>query len=209
MREDKKLKRFLVLQSFCPLFILIFIKRLERVMLVIKFFRYLSGGDWSVIRKATSNPALGDVIIMFLCIVWFLLTAVVAVGFGDFQSSNYVSQGETITIEHENKNSSVTFFVTFILPLLIDDVSNIWKFIYFIVLLIIEIFLLIQSDLFYQNPVLVALRYKTFEFKFNQTCAHIDINKTYIGISKKGIPSEKSAIKRKYIADDVFFVFND
>ncbi len=43
LKEDKKLKRFLVLQSFCPLFLLIFIKHVghgELIYIKECFFSY-------------------------------------------------------------------------------------------------------------------------------------------------------------------------
>lgn len=71
LREDKKLKRFLVLQSFGPLFLLIFIQHVGHGNLVIRFFCALMQGDWSVIGQAWKSSFLGDVIITELCVVWF------------------------------------------------------------------------------------------------------------------------------------------
>ncbi len=183
MQEDKKLKRFLVLQSFCPLFLLIFIQHVGHVELVIKFFCSILHGDWTSIGKAINSPALGDVAVTTLCVIWFLITTIVAIGFRNLQNSNFASHGETITIGPEKKDSGVTFLVTFVLPLLVDDVSTLRGFIFFIALLTMVIFLLMRSDLFYQNPVLVALKYKSFEFKFDQPYTDVEANKTYIGLS--------------------------
>lgn len=209
LKEDKKLKRFLVLQSFCPLFLLIFIKHVGHSELVVRFIVGLFHGDWSVIGRAWKNSFLGDVIITALCVIWFLLTAIVALGFKNLQNSNFDSYGETITIGSEKKDSGVTFLVTFVLPLLVDDVSTLRGFIFFIALLMMVIFLLMRSDLFYQNPVLAALRYKTFEFTFDTPHKDVQENKTYIGLSKGGVVFGKAAIKRKYISDDVFLICND
>lgn len=108
--------------------------------------------------KMVKSSALGDVVITILCIIWFLITAIVAIGFRNLQKSNFASHGETITIGSEKKDSGVTFLVTFVLPLLVDDVSTLRGFSFFIALLTMVIFLLMRSDLFYQNPALVALR---------------------------------------------------
>ncbi len=209
LKEDKKLKRFLVLQSFCPLFLLIFIQHVGHGDLVIRFLRGLFHGDWSVIGRAWESSFLGDVVITALCIAWFLITAIVALGFKNLQSSGYDHHGEMIIIGSEKKDSGVTFLVTFVLPLLVDDVSTLRGFIFFIVLLTMVIFLLMRSDLFYQNPVLVALKYKTYEFQFVTPYQDVQENKTYIGLSKGGLPFDRAAIKRKYIADDVFLIYND
>lgn len=209
MQEDRKLKCFLVLQSFCPLFLLIFIQHVGHVELIIKFFVSLLHGDCTAIGRAVNNSALGDVIITIFCIIWFFITAIVAIGFRNLQNSNYDSHGEIIIVGPEKKDSGVTFLVTFVLPLLVDDVSTLRGFIFFIVLLTMVILLLMRSGLFYQNPVLAALKYKTFEFEFDQPYTDVKANKTYIGLSKGSIPFDGAAIKRKYIADDVFLVYNE
>ena len=209
LTEDKRLKGHLILQSFCPLFVLIFIKHVGYSDLVISFFRELFKGNWSVLQRAINNPALGDVVITILCIVWFLITAIVALGFRNLQTSNFASHGETIIIAQEKKDSGVTFLVTFVLPLLVDDVSTLRGFLFFAVLLFMVIFLLIRSDLFYQNPVLVALRYKAFEFQLDNPYQDVKKDKTYIGLTKGDLPVDDKAIKRRYIADDVFLIYNE
>lgn len=209
LKEDKKLKRFLVLQSFCPLFLLIFIQHVGHGEQVIYFVSTFIHGDWSVIGRAWNSSFLGDVVITGLCLIWFLITAIVALGFRNLQNSGYDHHGEMIIIGSERKDSGVTFLVTFVLPLLVDDVSTLRGFIFFIVLLTMVIFLLMRSDLFYQNPVLVALRYKTYEFQFVTPYKDVHENKTYIGLSKGGLPFDGASIKRKYIADDVFLIYND
>ena len=209
MTEDIKLKRYLVLQSFCPLFVLVFIQHVGNFNLVFRFFNDFFHGDLLVFEKAVISPALGDVIITIICMLWFLITAIVALGFRNLQTSNFASHGESIVIKKEKKDSGVTFLVTFILPLLVDDVSTMRDFIFFVTLLIMVIFLLIRSDLFYQNPVLVALGYKTYEFKFVMPYKDVEENKTYIGLSKGSLPYDGAIIKRRYIADDVFLIYND
>jgi len=209
MQEDKKLKRFLVLQSFCPLFLLILIQHVGHKDLIFRFFGGIIHGDWSVIGRAWKSSFLGDVVITALCIAWLLITAFVTLGFKNLQSSGYDHHGEMIAIGSEKKDSGVTFFVTFVFPLLVDDVSTPRRFIFFIVLLTMVIILLMRSDLFYQNPVLAALRYKTYEFQFVTPYQDVQEKKTYIGLSKGGLPFEGAAIKRKYISDDVFLIYND
>lgn len=209
MQEDKRLKLFLVLQSFCPLFILIFIQHVGHCNQIMQFFVGLYHGEWGVFEKAIHSIALGDVIITLLCVAWFLVTIIVAVGFHNLQDSGFSSYGETITISTEKKDSGATFLVTFVLPLLVNDVSTFRGFVFFVVLLGMVILLLMRSDLFYQNPVLVALKYKTFEFQFEMPYKDVQKKKSYIGLSKGEIPLENTIIKRKYIADNVFLVYND
>ena len=209
MREDNKLKRFLVLQSFCPLFLLIFIRHVGHIALVIRFFSSLYPCNWTVIRRARRSNSLGDVVITGLCMAWFLITIIVACGFKNLQDGGYDHYGESIAKISEKKDSGVTFLFTFILPLLVDDVSTLRGFIFFIVLLTMVISLLMRSDLFYQNPVLNVLGYKSYEFQFKNPYQDVKEEKTYIGLSKGGVPFYGTPIKRKYIADDVFLIYND
>lgn len=209
MHEDRKLKKCLVLQSFCPLFILVFIQHVGHFDLIIRFVSSIFLGDFNALGKAIRNPALGDVVISTVCIIWIIVTVVVAIGFNDLQTSNFDSHGEMIVLGSEKKDSGVTFLVTFVLPLLVNDVSTPQRFIFFVVLLTMVIFLFMRSDLFYQNPVLVALRYKVFEFRFISPYTDVEENKTYIGMTKGALPAAKDKIKRRYIADNVFLVYND
>ena len=209
MKEDKKLKLYLILQSFFPLFVLIFIKHVGNCDLIKKFLSGMFCRDWSVIEKTFNNPHLGSVVITFVCIIWLLITIIVAAGFRSYRTCNFASHGESIIIGQEKKDSGVTFLVTFILPLLVDDLSTPRDFIFFVVLLAMVILLLIRSDLFYQNPVLVALKYKTYEFQFITPYQDVDENRTYIGLSKGNLPTDEMSVKRKYIADGVFFIEND
>lgn len=209
MQEDKRLKQFLVLQSFCPLFVLIFIRHVGHFDLIVRFFKEIMKGEWSVLGRAWGSTSLGDVVITILCSLWFMITVIVAIGFKNVQNSGYDHHGEMINIKSEKRDSGVSFFVSFVLPLLVDDVSSVRGFIFFLALLGMVLFLLMRSDLFYQNPVLVALHYKTFEFEFVSPYQDVQKNKTYIGLSKGELPVDDIAIKRKYIADDVFFICND
>lgn len=126
MQEDKKIKRYLVLQSFFPLFVLIFIKHVGHFDSVFRFFASRFRGDWSVIGRAWESKYLGDVFITALCIAWFLVTFIVALGFKNYQSCNFDHYGEKIEIQSERKDSGVSFLVTILLPLLLDDTSS-WR----------------------------------------------------------------------------------
>ena len=209
MQENKKLKRYLVLQSFAPLFGLILIKHIGHFDLIKKFFIRLPEQGLDTFSTAFQSAALGDVIISMVSIVWIVAAVIVGIAFRGFEKIKFEHHGEAIQIGSEREDTGVTFLVTFLLPLFVDDVSTLRGFIFFSVMLGMVIFLLMRSNLFYQNPVLVALGYKTFEFQFLTPYKDVKENKTYIGISYGFIPVEEAAIKRKYIADGVFIIYND
>ena len=209
LRENKKIELYLVLHSFAPLFILVLIKHIGRFDLIIVFCSRIVRGDWSAISSALHSSSLGHVVISILCILWLLMTFIVAAAFRGFQSIDFDHYGEAIVIGKEKKDSGATFLVSFVLPLLVDDVDTLRGFVFFIFLLTTVFVLLMRSGLFYQNPVLAVLKYRVYEFKFVSGINDVDLNKTYIGISKGTIPDDSAAIKRKYISDGVFVVYND
>lgn len=209
MVEDTKLKIYLVLQSFCPLFILLLIKHIGDAEHVSCFLLYLFHGNWKMLFKVITGPALGDTLISIFCILWFLLTLIVALGFRVLQKSNFDSHGEKIIIIDEKKDSGVSFIVTFIVPLLVEDVSTMKGVVFFGILLFMIIFFLLRSNLFYQNPILVVLHYKTYEFQFVNPYSDVKENIKYIGLTKGSLPVHGVAIKRRYIAEDVFLICNE
>lgn len=209
LKENKVLKLYLVLQSFSPLFALILIKHIGHFDLVRKFFSRLFRADFSVVVAAFQSAALGDVVVSAICILWLIGTVIVALAFRDFQRLSFDHHGESILIGEEKEDSGVTFLVSFVLPLLVDDISTLRDLLFFVALLSMVIVLLMKSNLFYQNPVLTALHYKTYEFKFMAPSADVSGEKTYIGITLKNKPTERTAIKRKYIADGVFIIYNE
>lgn len=212
MHEDKKLKCCLILQSFCPLFILTFIKHFDvsYFELILRFFYFLFHGDFSIIYKAVNNPMFGGVIISILSALWVLFTVLVAIGFRDIQTTNFEPCGENITNVVEKNDSGVIFLMMFILPLLVNDVSTIRGIIFFAVLFILVVSLLIKTNLVYQSPVLAIFNYKVFEFQFmSPHGSDVEPNRTYVGLSRDSLPSSKGIIKRRYISDNVFLVYND
>ena len=219
MKENFQLKMYLILQSFSPLFLLILIQhfRFDFFQVVSKFFRMLFF-DWSnigeVLLYVISYGFLGDLMVSIICFVWLGGAFVIWVGFRGFQADNFDSHGEKINIEENALDVGASYFVTFTLPLLIDDVNTIRGFAVFVLLLLMLILLIARSDLFYQNPVLATLKYKVFRFKFVNPYDDIELkDKTYIGIykdiSKNALKDVNSIIKRKFIANDVFLISKD
>lgn len=210
--ENKNLKRSFILQSFAPLFLLLTIKHLDIDLywrLVFKFFRTYSEKGVSVFLDAIHHPLFGSFIVSIMGICWLILTIAVALGFQGIQKAGFKDMGETIIIEETPNDSGATFLMTYILPLLTDDVKSLRGLMVFITMLIMVILLLEGSKSFYQNPVLAAMRYKTFSFKFRNPGSDIsDPDKLYIGITR-GTLTNKVTIKRKHISDGVFVIYNN
>ena len=215
MKDNRnRIKTSLILQSFSPLFVLLLIQhcRLSVFKSVFKFFKGIILKDWSVLSLAIHSPLFGNVIISIISIAGLLWSVIVFFGFRQYQQYNYSSEGERINVIGNKKESGVAFLMTFILPLLITDVSDIRNLIVFIVIMAMLIWFLKKTNLFYQNPVLLALNYNIFEFKvIPQTDDEKkeEFGEVCIGITKGIIPQNGMCVAKKLIGDNVYFIFGE
>lgn len=203
----------MIIQSFAPLFLLLTIKHFNiplYLSLIKKFVVSILDNGIKTFGQAVTHPAFGEFVVFLIGICWLTVTVVIAFGFKAMQTAGFKSAGEEILIDDTNNDNSATFLVTYVLPLLTDNLSNLRELIAFLVLLIMVLVLMINSKSFYQNPVLAALKYRTFSFKFVNPDSDIeDKEKTYIGITRRMPITEDAVIKRKYISDGVFLIYND
>lgn len=211
MSENIRLKRDLVLQSFAPLFLLLSMKYAHCYWKYVKpFVEMFKVEKVRVFSKIIHHSIFGDFIVFLVSVLWILWAILVYCGFTGIFRVGFDSRGEQIDILNDRLDSGATFLVTFVLPLLIDDINSFRGFAIFAVLLGLIIILVTRSDLFYQNPVLTLLGYKVFEFQFKTPYTDIEKqDKIYVGITKGKMVIEQVNIKRKYIADDVFIIFNE
>ena len=209
MKENKLLKTLLVLQSFAPLFLLLLIRHYNFGFprLCMRFLSVLFNDGFIVFEEAWSHTEFGNFAISVICCLWLIFTLVMSLLFRNTQTHGFDSHGEEIVVGEEKRDIGATFLVTFVLPLLMDDVATARGFITFAVMMLLVITLLIKSNMFYQNPILAIYGYRVFEFRFSISYKLDD--KIYIGITHGKKIDQTLAIKRKYIADDVFFVFNE
>lgn len=211
--ENLNLKRSLVVQSFAPLFLLLTIKHMNFDLyckLVYKFISTLSQNGVSALSAAINHASFGGLVVSTMSICWLIFTAMIAFGFDGIQKAGFKAAGEQIIIEEITNDSGATFLVTYVLPLLTDDVGSLRGLIVFLTMLIMVIMLLSRSNTFYQNPVLAAMKYRTFSFKFlNPDKDIIKPDRVYIGITCGTPIAEEAVIKRKYISDGVFVIYND
>lgn len=212
-KDNLTLKRSLILQSFAPLFLLLTIKHLNISLygnLILKFIDACKTIGIGVFNVVIHHSALGGFIVSILGIVWLIVTVIIALGFNGIQRSGFISAGEKIKIEDSPSDGGATFLVTYVLPLLTDNVDSIRGLIVFLTMLAMVILLLTHSNTFYQNPVLSAMKYKTFSFEFLNPSSDITHpERVYIGITRSITIAEDTIIKRKYISDGVFVIYND
>ena len=139
-------------------------------------------------------------ILFILFIVWLLIAFFSWVYIHSFNKIEYKLKNKTINSITEDKESGLKFFVTFLLPLVIDDVTE-WKgFFVFTALFLCIIFLLAKTTLFYKNPVLSLLGYRFFSINIKNT--------EVIGICPKYNKSDKMKINYTEISKNIIFFEN-
>ena len=213
MKDNVRLKRSLIVQSFAPLFFLLTIKHFDVTLhceLIYKFFTSVKQNGFITLLKVFDHPAFGSLFVSVIGILWLIIALVIALGFNGIQNSGFEASGEKIVVFEYHNDGSAMFLVTYILPLLTDDLSTCRSLVVFVLTLIMIIALLINAKTFFQNPILAALNYKTFVFKFNNPDSDVKCSeKEYVGITRGKDIKEDITVKRKHISDGVFLIYND
>lgn len=211
-KNNVRVRKSLMIQSFAPLFLLLTIKHLNIALfwnLVCKLPNAWKQHGVTVLWKAINHPAFGGLLVSTLGIVWMILTVTIALGFKGMHTSGFKSAGETIIAADLQGDGTASFLMTYVLPLLTDDLSSLRSLIVFLLMLYMIIVLLINSNTFYHNPILAALKYKVVTFKFLNPDTDIqDTDRMYIGITRGTSITDKATIKRKHISDGVFLIYN-
>lgn len=210
MRRNRLLKWLLIVQSFMPLFILLFIKYYDGRTwdLVIKFFRFAVTGEVATaVVSAVNHGEFLRFVLLLLCVIMITGGVLIFFCFNKIQTAGFTDRAERISVKNDTTELSAAFFISYVVPMLLDDVTDKRGFICFLVLMVLLILLMRNTNLYYQNPILAILGYKTFEFQFTETGNRALMGKEYVGIVK-GTLDETRIIKRKYIADNVFVICN-
>ena len=204
MRECKVLKLFLIVQSFLPLFFLVIIRCYSerRIELVLCFLSELFRGNLKVVEVARNHSEIFAVILLCSCTVMFILGLLVYLFFRRIQSFGFQEEGKKIVVDADVTVNSVTFFVTYITPLVLEDIDEGRGFVSFVTIVVLLILLMRNTNLYYQNPFLTILGYRSFYFHFD---GENDVK--YIAITRGNFDVSK-LIKRKLISDNVFLVYN-
>lgn len=111
--ENLNLKRRLVLQSFAPLFLLLFIKQFDislYLKLVHRFFELLFNTKIRAFSVAVNHVSFGSFVISIISTIWLIITIAIALGFNGMQKAGFKSAGERIIIEDSPNDSGTTFF---------------------------------------------------------------------------------------------------
>lgn len=211
MKDNLHLKRGLITQSLSPVFALLIIRHvhLDYPRLIGRFFSCVGKSPIETIMKALTHPRFGELLVIVGGIIWIVASLISIPAFKATQDAGFESRGEMVIAVEEQKDAAASFLMTFILPLLIDELSSPQYWFSYILVIVVAYAVLYQSNLYYQSPVLAFLRYKVFKFKVLNPYDGLEEDKEYIGITKKNMITEDAAIMWKHIADDVFLVYNE
>lgn len=139
---------------------------------------------------------------MWICLIWVILSFLIFIKFVCFQRYDTVGGYEVKDIKEE-KDGGLNFFLTLILPLLVNNISTWNGLLLMISLVFIIISLLSKTNLYYQNPVLIIMKYKVYKFKFvdNENLPDGE----YIALIR-GNMDGRNTIEYKKIEDNVLVV---
>lgn len=210
MTDNPAMKRALIMQSFAPLFLILLIKYFDfrLIHLCKKFFEIILRNPIWAFTRAITHSAFVTLLLELFCLLWIIYSVYSIRGFEKSQRANFVSAGESLIDIEKISDSGVTFFMTYVLPMAMDDLDT-WKgLVVFGILMAMLFSLMWKTNLYYQNPVLTVLGYEVFSFEFETTQLTEYNGKECIGITR-GTINVGHSIKRQKISDNVFLVYED
>ena len=211
MKENLHLKRGLIIQSLSPVFVLLIIRHLhlDYFHLIKSFFTHLETNPQGTVLKALGHPRFGEFLIIIVGLSWIVFSFISIPAFKATQNAGFVSKGEFAIEVSEEQDAAASFLMTFILPLLIDELSSPQYWISYILVIIVVYAVLYKTNFYYQSLILALLGYKVFKFKLLNPTGDLIEDKEYIGITRNKMIAADVAIMRKHIADNVYLVYNE
>ena len=212
MTENKNIKRKLIIQSFMPLYIILVIKNFDAKMLILakKLTEHLLKRDFKIISHVFNHPLFLSCIFEIIGILWILSAAFSIFEFTAMQRANFASQNESVKECEKISDGGVTFFMTYVLPMVMDEIGTLKNFSIFVFLMVMLCILMWKTNLYYQNPILTILGYEIVSFQFEHTeLSQFQGDRTCIGITRHTKVKDGMYIRRQYISDNVFLIYED
>ncbi len=141
------------------------------------------------------------IIVLSCCFLWLVSSFIIFIEFNAFKWADKKSGYEVIILE-DKEDASLNFFLTLIIPLLLDDVVSLQGALTFAFLILLILLLLYRTNLFYANPILALLGYKVYRFKFKDNPEMLA--ECYIGLSNGAISN--NGIEYKKITNNVIYI---
>ena len=143
------------------------------------------------------------IVVFVLCAVWFIIAVIFYVSFTAFIWTDKI-QGYQIFSAEEKDDVSVNFFMTMIIPLLIDDVGTIQGLATFLIIVIMMLVLLCKTKLYYANPILAILGYRVYEVQFENNSNFGE--EKCIALVKGGFSKKQVSVEYKVIDGTVLYM---
>lgn len=206
--DEIKNRLTLTIQSFFPLFVWFIIKySVNPKKFIIKIEKDILLYKWNVdvyFRLAMRQYFLSGLI----TVISFVLCLYIVYGLVNIrekESGGWDNDGENLKIIRQKNDVGVTFLVTYVFPLFIDDINTIRNFIILVSMIIFLILLLLRTNLYYQNPILIMLGYKIYVVQISNPENRNLLNKEIIAISREKLV-EGRVIKKKKLSDNVYLM---
>lgn len=214
MTDNMYLKCGLITQSLSPVFVLLVIRHLHIgafALLIPRFFVLLTSDPVEAIITSLVHERFGDLLIVVIGIMWVIVSFLCVPAFNAIQEEGFKDLGEKIDVIEVKRDEAASFLMTFILPLLVDELDTPQNWLSYLLVIVVVYAVLYQSNLYYQSPVLALLGYKVFTFKVSNPHYSSGMKEgvEYIGITRKRMITENASIVWKHIAEDVFLVYNN
>ena len=132
------------------------------------------------------------IVVFLLCATWILAAVISFISCTAFRWTD------------KKEEASLNFFMTMIIPLLIDDVGTIQGAVTFLIIVVMMCALLSKTHLYYANPVLAILGYRVYEVTFK---SNPDFNnEVCLAVVKGGFLKNPSTVEYKVINDTVLYM---
>ena len=180
------------------------------LILVKKMTEHLLKRDFKIICNVVEHPLFLSCIFEIIGILWILSAAFSIFEFTAMQRANFASQNESVKECEKISDGGVTFFTTYVLPMVMDEIGTLKNFSIFVFLMVMLCILMWKTNLYYQNPILTILGYEIVSFQFEHTeLSQFQGDRTCIGITRHTKVKDGMYIRRQYISDNVFLIYED
>ena len=149
MKENLKLKRQLIVQSFLPLYVIFLIKYFDKdaLILVVRFIQAIKRiGLPATIWKALWHQCFLTYFVEAICIYLIIYSLMGLLHFSDVQNTKYRSQADSVKDCAEISDSGLTFFMSFVLPMILDDINKPQGFLIFIIVMALLFILMWKTN---------------------------------------------------------------
>lgn len=119
-------------------------------------------------------------ILFSICILILMISFICTLIFNSYITRNQKASSTIDSIVY-NEKANLNFFVAYIIPISFQ-LDDMYKFIAYIIVIVLFVVLLLKTNLVYGNPVLYILGFKIYEIKFKNGEVYNVISKKNLGV---------------------------